>query len=280
VIADHLTRQGIAVLRRDDRGVGGSTGKTSQSTSEEFAGDVLADIAYLKTRSDIDSKKIGLLGHSEGAIVAPMVASRSSDVSFIVLLSGPAISGEQTLLLQGERLLKARGANAEVLARQAQSQRLFFDVARGKVSAEEATARVTADVGQQVASLPEARRQAATELARKQLDAQIADVRTPWFRFFLDYDPAPALAKVRCPVLALFGELDLQVPVDPNKAAMEQVFAKSANRDTTVKVLPKANHLYQEAKTGDFGEYAMLKKEFVPELLPTVTTWIRQHGGL
>ncbi|MGE5361836.1 MAG: alpha/beta hydrolase family protein [Bacteroidales bacterium] len=279
VIADHLTRQGLAVLRCDDRGVGGSTGSVSDATSEDFAGDVLADITFLKTRPDIDAKRIGLLGHSEGGLIAPMVASRSNDVAFIVLLSGPALTGEKIMVLQGERLMKAGGATAELLARQAHSQQRLFDVARGKATVEEVKREFSAQAEAQAASMPEEARKNLMTMAASQLDAQIKSVQSRWFRFFLDYDPAPALAKVKCPVLALFGELDLQVPTDANKPVMDQIFAKSGNRNATTRVFAKANHLYQEAKTGTATEYATLKKEFVPDLLPAITTWIKQQAG-
>ncbi len=277
LLADHLTRQGIAVLRCDDRGVGGSTGSTPQSTSEDFAGDVLADIAFLKARPDIDPKRIGLIGHSEGGLIAPMVAAGSPDVAFIVLMSGPALPGDQILVLQGRQLLKIRGASADVLAKQEQTQRKLFEVARANAGWEELAKQLKADVDAQLASAPEAQRDNLRKIAYAQVDQQVAAVRTPWFRFFLTFDPATVLQKVRCPVLAYFGGLDFQVPADANKAALEQILAKAGNRDVTIKVMPKANHLYQEATTGDVNEYATLKKEFVPDLLPTMTAWIQAH---
>jgi uncharacterized protein len=279
VIADYLTREGIAVLRCDDRGVGGSTGKTADSTSEDFAGDVLADVAYLKARTDIDTAHIGLIGHSEGGLIAPMAATRSTDVAFIVLMSGPAFTGEKIMVMQGERLTKASGAGPDALARQNKAQQRIFDVVRGKATADEVTRELTAQVEAQVANMPEDARKTAMAQAAVQIQAQVKGVQSPWFRFFFSYDPAPTLAKVKCPVLALFGELDLQVPVDENKAAMEQIFAKSGNKHAMTKVLPKANHLYQEAKTGTAAEYSVLKKEFVPDLLPTMATWIKQQAG-
>jgi len=277
VIADHLTRQGIAVLRCDDRGVGGSTGAVSDSTTEEFATDALAEVAFLKSRPDIDAGHIGLVGHSEGAIVASIAAPRSRDVAFIVLVSGSTITGEKILLLQGQRILKAQGASQEVLDKQADTQRRIFEVVRTNQGWDELEKQLKTDVVAQMAQLPDEQRKVMQQAADTQIQTQLKQVRARWFRFFLDFDPAPVLAQVRCPVLALFGELDLQVPVDVNKPVMEQAFAKGKNRDVTIKVLPKANHLYQVAKTGAPAEYASLQKEFVPELLPLLTTWIQQH---
>ncbi len=277
LLADQLTRQGIAVLRCDDRGVGGSSGSTSQSTSEDFATDVLADIAYLKTRPDIDAAHIGLIGHSEGGLIAPIVAARSRDVAFIVLMSGPALAGEKEMLAQGERLVRIRGMGPAAVAKQAETQHRMFDGARHNVPWEEVEKPFKADLDAQIATLPEAQRKNAEQAAAQQLAviaAQYKGLLTPWFRFFLSFDPATVLEKVRCPVLAFFGDLDFQVPVDVNKAALEQALAKAGNRDVTIKVLPKANHLYQEATTGDISEYTTLKKQFVPDLLPTMTGWI------
>jgi pimeloyl-ACP methyl ester carboxylesterase len=276
VLADQLTRQGIAVLRCDDRGVGGSTGSTPESTSEDFATDVLADVAYLASRRDIDAKRIGLVGHSEGGLIAPMVAARRpSAISFIVLMSGPAVPGDKILLAQGERLLKIRGAGPEVIARQAETQRKTFEAVRTNSGWDELEKQAKADIDAQAAKLPDSQRQAIQQAGYQQVDAELKSARSPWFRFFLAFDPATVLTKVRCPVLAFYGELDFQVSVDVNQPALEQALAKAGNRDVTVKLLPKANHLYEEGKTGDFAEYATLKKEFVPELVPAMTAWIQ-----
>jgi pimeloyl-ACP methyl ester carboxylesterase len=280
LIADHLTRNGIAVLRCDDRGVGGSNGSTPNSTSADFADDVVAEVAFLKARPDIDAKHIGVLGHSEGGLIGPLAATRSPDIAFVVMLSGPALTGEQILLAQGAAMLKVHGATQADLDKQARTQRLLMDAAKKNDGWDAAEKQLQAEVAEQVAQLPESQRARMSEIGQQQIKGQIAAVRQPWFRFFLTYDPLPALEKLKCPVLALFGELDLQVPTADNKAAMEKVFAKARNRDVTIKVLPQANHLYQVAKTGDPAEYTTLKKEFVPELLPLLTTWIQERGGL
>ncbi len=277
LLADQLTRQGIAVLRCDDRGVGGSSGKTADSTSEDFATDVLADIAYLKTRPDIDPAHIGLVGHSEGGLIAPIAASRSRDVAFIVLMSGPALDGEKIMLAQGAALVKLRGLGPDAVAKQAETQHRMFDAARKQLPWEEVEKSFRADADAQIAKLPESQRAAAQQAATQQMTliaAQYKGLLTPWFRFFLAFDPATVLGKVRCPVLAFFGGLDFQVPADVNQPVLERTLAKAGNRDVTIKVLPKANHLYQEATTGDISEYAKLKKEFVPELVPAMTAWI------
>ena len=281
MIADHLTRQGVAVLRCDDRGIGGSTGSTSQASSADFADDALAGVQFLKARPEIDKARIGLLGHSEGGLVAPIAASRSADVAFIVLLSGPAVTGERIMLAQAQLLMRAGGAREEQIRRNAEIQKRIFAAVRTGLGWDEAAAMLRTDIKAGLDALPEAQRKALPDqeaFIKSRVDAQLTMPRTPWFKYFLDYDPAPTLAKVKCPVLAIFGELDLQVPVGLNRDAMEQALKSGGNRQHELHVLPRANHLYQDAKTGGVQEYTILKKEFVPELLPLLTSWILKQG--
>jgi pimeloyl-ACP methyl ester carboxylesterase len=281
VIADHLTRKGIAVLRCDDRGVGGSTGDTGQATSSDFAGDVLAQVQYLKARAEIDKAHIGVLGHSEGGLVGPLAAARSSDIAFVIMMSGPALTGEKIMLAQAELLGRAAGRTDEQIARNAALQRQLFAAARTGTGWAEAEAAVKAEVDRTVKEIPESQRAAmgdVDKLVAAQVAAQMRMVRTPWFKFFLDYDPLPALEKLTCPLLAVFGELDLQVPAEADRTALEQALARSGHKDHVVRVMPKANHLYQEAKTGSVAEYATLNKEFVPGLLDLFSSWILQHA--
>ena len=283
MIADHLTRAGIAVLRCDDRGVGGSTGSVSKSTTADFADDALAQVRYLEARPDIDKAHIGLLGHSEGGLAAPMAAVKSKSVAFIVLVSGPALTGEKIVLAQGELLGVAERVPPEQVRANADLQRMIFAAARSGTGWEAVTEAAEKLALQALARLPEEQRKAMGDpqnVARQQIAAQVATARSPWFRFFLDYDPAPTLAKVEVPVLALFGGKDLQVPAESNRLAMEEVFAKSGHKDHRIVVMPEANHLYQQANTGSVSEYTTLKKEFLPGFLDLLATWIGEHAGL
>jgi hypothetical protein len=282
LLADHLTRHGIAVLRCDDRGVGASTGNVAQSTSSDFADDALAQVAYLRSRPEIAKARVGLLGHSEGGLIAPIAASRSSDVAFIILMSGPGLPGEDILLLQSETGGRTAGmSEAQIKSNQA-LQRQMFAAARTGTGWDEVTAAVKAAIRSAIDALPEARRQAIKDpeaVIAQQTAAQIASVKTPWMKFFLDFDPATALANVRCPVLATFGERDIQVPTAQNRAAMEKAFATSGLTRYRIEVFPRANHLYQDAPTGSVAEYAMLKKEFVPGFLELLVAWIKEQTG-
>ncbi len=282
IIADELTRRGIAVLRFDDRGVGGSTGKLSEATSEDLAGDALAAVEALAARHDIDPDAIGLLGHSEGGIVAPLAVTRSESVAFIVLLAGTAVPGSEVIIEQGELIARAQGADEETIRTQAAFQRRLFAAVRENRDRSDLEAELERMIRDAIEGLPAAQRDAIKDVdtfVRTQLETQLAPVDTPWFRSFLDYDPAEALRATRVPVLALFGELDLQVPPAQNRGPMQAALAEAGNEDVTIDVIPGANHLFQRAETGSPAEYASLEKAFIPGLLPRIADWILERTG-
>ena len=277
VLADALSRRGVAVLRVDDRGVGGSTGSTAGSTSDDFAGDVLAGINFLKQRSEIDAKHIGLLGHSEGGIIAPMVAARSTDVAFIVLLAGTGLSGEEILYLQGQATLKAVGADEKALKQQLDLQKRLFEILKTEKDQKALEPKLHEAAKAVTDSLPEAERKALGNLDAI-ISSQLKMVQSPWFRYFLTYDPRPALAKVHCPVLALIGEKDRQVPPAENLSQIESALKKAGNAQVTVKELAGLNHLFQTCKTGAPSEYAQIEETIAPSALAVITDWICQQG--
>jgi uncharacterized protein len=281
VIADALTRQGIAVLRYDDRGVGGSSAGTSVDTSETFAGDVTAAVQYLKGRPEINPKQIGLLGHSEGGIIAPIVAVSSPDVSFIILMSGPGVPGSRIIEEQARLISEASGTSSADLQAQAALQKRSIDAALTGQGWDAVKADLIAWFKKAAAAMPESERQALGDIdawAEKSVEAQISALQSPWMQFFLAHDPAPVLEQVKVPVLALFGGLDLQVPAEENRDAIVKALEKGGNKDVTIKVFPDANHLYQAAKTGSPSEYATLKPEFTPGFLDTISKWILAHS--
>lgn len=275
VISDYLTRRGIAVLRVDDRGVGGSTGSTAQSTSEDFAGDVLAGVKYLKSRKEINPKEIGLIGHSEGGIIASMVAAQSSDIAFIVLMAGPGIPGDSLLLLQSAAIDKASGTGEKEIKKDNNLQRQIYDVVKNEKDNKIAEKRLKKIMRNAVAGLSKEERASMPEKdIEKNINAEIKRVLTPWFRFFLTYDPRPTLMKVKCPVLAINGEKDLQVPPKENLYAIKEALEEGGNKHCTVKELPKLNHLFQSAKTGLPTEYAKIEETISPSVLKLITDWI------
>jgi uncharacterized protein len=227
VLADHLTRQGIAVLRSDDRGVGESEGIFQEATSRDFAGDAAAAVAYLRARPEIAPEAVGLVGLSEGGMIAPMVAAESDDVAFIVLMAGPGLTGEEILHLQADLISRAMGVTPETR--------------EGWITSQKSTAG------------------------------------GPWFRFFLVHDPRPVLRQVRVPVLALNGELDLQVPPAENLGAIEAALREGGNPDFTVRELPGLNHLFQTATTGSPMEYAQIEETMSPKAMDMVARWILER---
>ncbi|MBM4159527.1 MAG: alpha/beta hydrolase [Ignavibacteria bacterium] len=280
IIADHFTRNGIAVLRYDDRGVGGSGGSTMQSTTSDFADDVIAAVKYLQSRTDINPKQIGLCGHSEGGLVAPLASNRYEDIAYIILMSGPGVDGSQILLAQSELILRADSTSEPAIAEALElNKKIYAAIREGKdigVYREEIRAALRKELDQMN---PEQRKSItdADQYLKMRLEAQMRQVESPWFRFFVNYNPAPALTQVKCPILALFGELDLQVPAELNKEAMERALKNGSTKDYTFKVFPKTNHLFLSATTGSPREYVSLKKDFVQGFLETMSDWIAKR---
>lgn len=273
VLADYLTRRGIAVLRVDDRGIGKSTGNFGASTTADFATDVLAGIAYLKTRPEIRHDQIGLIGHSEGGVIAPMVAAQSKDVAFIVLMAGTGVNGEEILLEQGALIAKAGGATDAAISTNQGLQRKIFAVLRSEKDPKQAEAKLKTAMQDELAKLPETQRKALSS----DLDVQIKRVESPWMRYFLTYEPKSALMKVTCPVLALNGSKDLQVPPKQNLPAIVSALTAGGNSDVTIRLLPGLNHLFQTCKTGSPAEYAQIEETIAPVALQTMGDWILAH---
>ncbi len=273
VISDYLTRNGIAVLRYDDRGTAQSEGDFKTATSQDFASDVEAAISYLKTRTDIDKSKIGLIGHSEGGIIAPMVASGSKDVNFIVLLAGTGIRGDKLLLMQQELIGRASGVSETDLQRAKEINRYAFDLVVNSTDIEKLKADLTDFIKQRIKDLPESEKPKGIS-EDEYISSQVNQLTSPWMLYFLKYDPARTLQKVKCPVLAINGEKDLQVPAVENLEAIKIALQKGGNKNVTVKELPGLNHLFQECKTGLPAEYSQIEQTFSPVALEKITTWI------
>jgi hypothetical protein len=274
VLADHLTRQGIAVLRVDDRGMGGSTGRVTGATSEDFASDVVAGIEFLKTRKEIDPRKIGLIGHSEGGLIAPIVATRSKDVAFIVLMAGPGVRGDSILIMQTAAMRRLLGTSEEAIAREsAAMRRVHAMVIQGDSLGVQRTTRELVAI-QFEAMTAEQRRGLDPDSLARQATRQFS---LPWLRFFLVYDPRPTLMKVKCPVLAIGGSKDFQVPPKENLAAISAALKAGGNHDATVKELPGLNHMFQTATTGAMSEYATIEETLAPSALDEMSRWIVAH---
>ena len=276
VISDYLARRGIATLRVDDRGVGKSTGNSMRATIGDMADDVLAGVAFLKARKEIDPKHVGLIGHSEGGVVGPIAASRSSDVAFVVMLAGPGVNLEQVLYRQGELMRRAAGANDRGVALGRAVQELVIGVLKSEPD-ELAAARKIRDGWAKIkAALPPDERR---ELARSNeaMEAQIATFNVPEIRSMLVYQPADTLRKLRIPVLALNGSQDLQVAPDQNLPAISAALSASGSSDFTVTELPGLNHLFQKCNRCTLAEYSTLEETFSPAALEAMGDWLVQH---
>ena len=280
LLSDHLTRQGVAVLRYDDRGVGGSTGSVSSSTTSDFAGDALAGLARLSEHPDVDPARVGFVGHSEGAVVASLAASRSEAVRFAVLLAGSTVPGAEILYEQSAAIQRVSGVPEDRIEWNTDFQRRLFAALEAGEGLEAYREELGAAIREGIEALSEAQRAPISDLdsyVETQVAQQIDGLESPWYRYFLTYDPAEGLRGTRVPVLALFGGLDLQVIVDQNRGPLEEALA--GNPDVTVEVLPRANHLFQAATTGSPAEYALLEKRFVDGFLATISDWILARFG-
>jgi fermentation-respiration switch protein FrsA (DUF1100 family) len=280
VLADHLTRLGIAALRVDDRGVGKSTGRLSEATSEDFAADAFASVEYLKTRKEIAPRRIGLIGLSIGGLIAPLVAAGSTDIAFIVMMASPGLTGEHTLYRQLPLVARANGVSEELIAQNSAVQERVFAiikqekdcvVAEKKIREEAAILR---ELAARIKAEAREEQKKTTDLIADGIEIQTKLAASPWFRFFLMYDPRPTLMKVRCPVLAVIGEKDLQVPAEENLAAIRLALEAGGNKDHTVLALPDLNHLFQTCRTGAISEYAQIEETMAPAALDTISKWI------
>jgi uncharacterized protein len=279
VLADALARSNVAVLRFDDRGVGDSTGNFDAATTLSFAADVRGAVSYLRSQTQVPVGPIGLVGHSEGGLIAPLVAEGNADVGFLVLLAGPAVDGEAIVVSQRRALDSAMGVPAEQLDANDAQQHALYACFRNPGAASTADAGVDAGVseaGVTDAELDACLHQVLTGAGLSEVEVvpALAQLESPWTRFFITYDPAPALRRTRVPVLALNGSLDLQVIASVNVPVMRAALAEAGNPLSSVSELPGLNHLFQHATTGAPSEYALIDETMAPEVLAQVAAWI------
>jgi pimeloyl-ACP methyl ester carboxylesterase len=278
VLADHLSRHGFAVLRCDDRGVGESTGTFAGCTSADFAVDARAMLDWLRAQPIIDAARVGLCGHSEGGLIAPIVAAGAPDaVAFCVLLAGPGVRGSELLALQMQLLGQSAGMDETSLAAADALNRRCFEIVATVAEPTQRREALLAAVGEAWPKLPPTMRsQLQNEAA---LWEQVEALDEPWMRFFLAYEPGPTLARVKCPVLALNGEKDLQVDHAQNLAALGKALEAGGNRDVTIVQLPGLNHLFQQCATGAVAEYGKIEQTIDGKVLQLVTDWMVPRFG-
>ena len=280
VLADHLTRHGIAVLRCDDRGVGKSSGRFAEATEKEFVEDTLAAVDWLKSRKEIDPKRIGLVGHSEGGIIGPRaVVARPGDIAFLVMLAGVGVPMEELLVKQSEDSARAAGQSPEVVATLTAIESQALQALKTAKTDAEGEAILRSVYEREVGKLSSEAKK-SMGLSVQALTAQVKTESTRWFRELVAYDPEPVLRQVHCPVLALNGEKDVQVSAKENLAGIRAALTQGGNLDIKTVAFPNLNHLFQTCTTGGVAEYAEIEETFSPLVLKVISDWIRLKSGL
>ncbi len=269
VLADALTQRGLAVLRFDERGVGRSSGTQKGTTSRDLSQDVAAAVEHLARQEEVSSKQIGVIGHSEGGLIAPMVATRTDQVAFLVLLAAPGLPGDAILADQLDRRVREQGGNRRIRALQRGTQKRIFEVLKQDAD--------SAEIASQLRKIMIQSRGISGD---ETINSEIQRLMDPWLRFFISHDPASTLRKVDVPVLALAGGKDQQVAPDTNQAAIAKALNADTNPSVTVRTLDGLNHLFQTAETGDPSEYGHIEETFDPNAIDVIADWIDEQVGL
>ena len=265
VIADYCALHGIAVLRYDDRGIGGSEGEVNNATSMDFSYDAEAAFDYLRNRKEINASKVGILGHSEGGIINFMVSARRPEVAFLVSLAGPAVNGIEVLKEQQAALLRASGMPEEMVQFSGNANAQMFDIIEASTSREEADSLLRQLV----------KGWGYNEELTEQTVGQMASA---WMYYFLRYDPTEAIVKTNCLALLLNGSKDLQVIASQNFPAYEKIIAEHGKTNLTLRELPDLNHLFQHCETGSPNEYYEIEETISPEVLEMIVGFVKEIG--
>ena len=273
VLADFLTRKGYAVLRFDDRGTGKSEGDFNKASTKDFAKDVEGGLWYLERRKEILKEKIGLMGHSEGGIIAPMVAAKNESVNFVVLLAGSGIRGDLLLYSQQAALGKAQGMKEEEIKKTKKFNQEIFKIVLETADSIEMKRKIANYLSAVYDSLSEEERPQGIQ-KMDFIQIQVHQITSPWMKYFLSYDPAVALKKVRCPLFAVNGEKDLQVPAAENLKAIQNALINGGNTKGSIKSYPGLNHLFQHSETGSPEEYGKLEETFAPVVMEDLKVWM------
>lgn len=281
VIADALTKLGFAVLRVDDRGVGKSTGEVANATSADFAKDVEAGLNYLRTRPEVDKNKMGLIGHSEGGLIAALVAAKNTSLFFVVMLAGPGTKGSVLLADQAEGILKSQGISTGA----AQAYRsVYLQIINAATNAKDTAAAFNTawknyQDWKKISSQSQREQIGYTddEVSSKIIHGLIAQLSQPWVKYFIQSDPANLIEQTQAKVLALNGEKDLQVPAKQNLAGIKAALQKSKSKTYLTKELAGLNHLFQTCKACTVAEYGQLEETFSPVALQELSTWLKTN---
>jgi alpha-beta hydrolase superfamily lysophospholipase len=280
IIADHLVKNGYAVLRFDDRGIGGSTGNLANVSEDDFVNDVKASIDLVKDRKDINSEKIGLLGHSEGGVVASLAAAKLKNIAFIVLVASTGDNGSAIIKEQTRKILKINGMSDSTIEAEIRKTTKVHNIVINDKGWDEYRKELKEQFSKKVEDSKNPQYSSVENkniLIDNLVESQIQGLKSKWMKSFLTTNPAAALKTVTCPILAIFGEKDSQVDAKNNSVKIKAALDKAKNKMVTIKIFPQANHLFQSAKTGAPAEYYNLKKEFVPGFLDLISGWLLEN---
>jgi len=264
LIADYLTRKGYAVLRCDDRGIGFSTGNFKAATTADFARDAEAQLAFLRKRKDIDVKQIGLLGHSEGGVIAPMIAAKDKKIGFVILLAAPAIDMFDLLLAQDSLSSKAEGSSRKDIDELIETNTKLFGILKQSKDSLDAQRGIVDYL-------------AANNTSGKEIEMAIKQLCSPWMRWYIGYRPQANIEKMTCPVLAMNGAKDVQVPPSINIPVIDSLLRKGGNQHFETRILPGCNHLFQHCKKGAVSEYISIDQTMDPAALEMIAAWMEKN---
>jgi len=273
VIADYLTKRGFAVLRCDDRGVGKSKGSLENVTSYDFSTDALSSVEFLKTDKRIDSKKIGLIGHSEGGLIAWILAAQSKDIAFIVSLAGPGVKGEDVLYSQSKIIAKLSGASDEEIKEDNEINKIIYSILKSETD----NAKVQQEIIEAAKAFYTKRNDKETDQKVDAISKSLSQKAYSWLRYFILSDPNKYLQKITCPVLALNGSKDVQVISEINLPAIEMSLKEAGNKDATIVEVKDVNHLFQHCSTGLPNEYGNIEETFSEDVLKTMGDWLSKR---
>ena len=277
VIADHLTRQGIAVLRYDDRGVGESKGNHYQATSMDLANDTQAAFLALAKQGKIDAAHIGLIGHSEGGMIAPIVASRVPTIDFVVLLAGPGVPIDDLMILQNRKYYQSLGLGEDELDSNEKFNRSLYSLLDTDQPISELYDTLLPMIHGYYNSIPEENQNLFGPSKEVYYMSIVGTLASPWYSYFLKFNPIPYLEKTKCPVLAVNGNKDIQVIAFQNLGGIEEALSISGNEDFTIKEYSGLNHLFQKCETCTVKEYGELEETFSKKVLDDMTKWILER---
>ena len=279
VLAEYLTQNGIAVLRFDKRGVGKSTGDYGSATSRDFADDVFAGIEYLKTRKDLELISIGLIGHSEGGMISSMIAAESTDVAFVVLMAGVVQADIDGLVIQTAKQLKADGASQELLDQDHKLRTQMLTIVN-QSSPEIAKVKLEKILQDYWNNLPEQLKLESEKIpfaiTQAKIEGMVNVYNSPWYRYFIGCKPENMLARIKVPMLALYGDHDWITSSKPSISIITETLKAAENSDVTAVEFPNLNHSLQTCKTGALAEYATIEETIAPVVLKTMSGWILQ----